>query len=139
MKLLDITEEQVFTRSRWARFTRYLVFTVAGLLLVIYPLRAVLEAVTTLTAYAGGALLLLGGLLSAAGAAMDRWSGEALGCPLLFMAFWMFGGVLTLTGSTLAGVATGLIFLGVGLGVVDRWLTAMHMLRLAKRAVGDGR
>jgi hypothetical protein len=119
--------------ERVALCVRYLLFTVAGLLLVIYPIRVVLAAIAAVYTYAGGGLLLLGGGLSLLGALFNRWSGEALGLPMAGTAFLLFGGVLLLSSSSLAGMAVGLIFLGVALGLVSRWVTVMRLLELAKR------
>jgi hypothetical protein len=132
VRWLSISEAQRITRSRWLRFMVYLMTAAAGGLLAIYPLRTALEALAAVYTYGGAAALLLGGLLSAAGAAWDRWSGEALGLPLCITAYVLFGGVLCLGGS-LAGVAIGLLFLGTGLLHVDRWSHVMYMLKIAGR------
>lgn len=141
MELLGVTEEQRTRRNKLVLFLRYLLFATAGLLLVIYPLRVVLETIAAGYTYAGGGLLLLGSGLAAVGVAADRWSGEALGLPLVFIAFALFGAVL-LFADTLAGIAVGLIFLGVALGVASRWFNVMYLLKLAKLATNgdpDGR
>lgn len=130
-------EPQRVTRARWLRFVVYVFFTAAGVLLTIYPLRAALEVIAEAYTYIGAGLMLLGGALSAIGAAWDRWSGEALGLPMCFTSFVLFGGVLCWRGS-LAGIAVGLLFLAMGLWLIDRWSYVMYILRVVGRA-GDGR
>lgn len=132
MKWLEITEQQRITRARWLRAIVYVLTAAAGALLVIYPLRTALQLLAAAYTYAGAGLLLLGGVLAAAGAFWDRWSGEALGLPLVVTAYVLFGSVLCIGGSV-AGVAVGLLFVATALIHLDRWSYTMYMLRVAAR------
>lgn len=122
--------------ANWLRFGAYVCHTAGGVLLVIYPLRTALTAIAAGYTYAGAALFLLGGLLSALGTVFHRWSGEAVGLPMCFTAYAVYGCVLLLRG-TLAGIAVGLLFMAAILWLLDRWTYVMYMLRLANESQSE--
>src|SRR5258706_15810345 len=71
---------------RWTRVVGYALMAVAGIAAMVWPAPAVRAATNPLAilAYLWAALLVIGGLSSAIGAAADRWLGEYAGLwPLI--------------------------------------------------------
>lgn len=78
---------------RWTRVLSYTLMALAGLAAVLWPAPSVRAATGPVAGlvYLWAALLILGGVTSAAGAAADRWLGEYAGLWPLIVTFAVYG------------------------------------------------
>jgi uncharacterized membrane protein YhaH (DUF805 family) len=125
---------------RWAGFTAYLMWAVAVMLFLSdsdiyyeYGLETSIMAV----------FIVVGSLLSAIGAATDRWMGEFVGLPLLATAFPVLGllNLREIHEDTFV-LATGEMFITFGISamVSARWRVVLAVERLVRyRASMDER
>jgi len=121
-------------RLKWPYILMYSFYVVAGVLAFIYPTRAILDALQIYLAYLWSSFLFFGSALSLYGSLRDRISGEIVGLPLLATANAIFGTALLAYGVSPAAYAIGLIFWGVGFGLVGRWFEMKAILKIAREA-----
>ncbi|WP_319460097.1 hypothetical protein [Micromonospora sp. RTP1Z1] len=116
---------------RWSRLAGYAMMTAAGVGAAAVPTPSVVDATGPLV-YLWAGFLVLGGLLSAYGAATDRWIGEHVGLPLLWAAFGVYAVILA---SLLApaSVVASLALAAFGLLLYGRWRDVAAVRREATR------
>lgn len=117
---------------RVARLVGYCLFALAGVSAIVWPAPSVARATGWLV-YLWAAWLAVGGLLSAAGAATDRWIGEYTGLPLLFAAFGVYGLVVVAGARSWASSAAALVLVAIGLVLAARWQDIGWVRREAAR------
>lgn len=115
-----ISQTSRATRISWA--TAYLFFTLAGIVAMFSPAQIVVATLVRVLVYTWASFLLLGGGSSLAGKVAGNWAGELIGLPLLSAANYVFGILLLVSGSTLAAIAIGGIFCGIGTAFIGRWI-----------------
>lgn len=125
------------TPPRVVRVVGYTLFGLAGLAAILWPAPSV-AAATGWLAHLWAAWLVAGGILSAAGAATDRWLGESTGLPLLIAAFGVYGLVVASSGRA-TSIAGALVLLALALVLVARWQDVAWIRREAARAAGHRR
>lgn len=119
---------------RWTRVVGYTLMAAAGVAAMAWPapsVRAATNPVTTL-AYVWAALLVVGGMSSAIGAAADRWLGEYAGLwPLIAtFAVYAIAGAATGRATTVAGsCALG----SIAFLLLARWRDIAQIRREAAR------
>lgn len=107
----------------------------AGVGAAVVPTPSV-ERATGPLVYLWAAFLVVGGVLSAYGAATDRWIGEHTGLPLLWAAFGVYSVILASVlapASVVASLAIG----AFGLLLFGRWRDIAAVRREATRQVGQ--
>ncbi|MFI7072040.1 hypothetical protein [Micromonospora sediminicola] len=116
---------------RWSRFAGYAMMAAAGVGAALVPTPSVQEATGPLV-YLWAGFLTVGGLLSAYGAATDRWIGEHIGLPLLWAAFGVYALILA---SLLApaSVVASLALAAFALLLFGRWRDVVAIRREATR------
>lgn len=122
---------------RWVRSLAYVLMATAGVLLVLSNLMHVYygplgEAMSW--------FLIVGGILSAVGAATNRWAGEFSGLPLLAPAFAVFGVLVWRTSniSTPFIAAANLsLLMAIAFVMMSRWRVVFAVYKLAHH-LGDG-
>ncbi|MEU0081355.1 hypothetical protein ABZY58_25935 [Micromonospora tulbaghiae] len=117
---------------RWSRFAGYAMMAAAGVGAAMVPTPSVVDATGPLV-YLWAGFLAVGGLLSAYGAATDRWIGEHIGLPLLWAAFGVYALILAsllAPASVVASMAIG----AFGLLLFGRWRDVAAVRREATRA-----
>lgn len=128
-------------QRRWARVFAYVAFAAAGAAEVVWPAPSV-KAATAPTAgiviYVWAAFLLLGGIMSAAGAVLDLWIGEYCGLPLLASVFAVYGLAIAATGKP-TSYALALAFIAVAAFQVGRWRDVAAIRRESARYLQDQR
>lgn len=120
---------------RWSRFAGYIMMAAAGVGAAAVPTPSVEDATGPLV-YLWAAFLAVGGLLSAYGAATDRWIGEHVGLPLLWAAFGVYAVILAsvlVPRSIVASLALG----AFGLLLYGRWRDVAAVRREATRQAHD--
>lgn len=122
----------VVPRFGWGRYPRtlgYALLTACGLVLIVAPSPAVRASVPTLAVVAWAAFLIVGGLLSALGAGLDRWAGEYVGLWPIMTAFavWSLAAI-----ANPGALAFGLLMLGITAIFFARW---RHVSRVRRALV----
>lgn len=125
----ELNEEQmmkIHNRFRFWRAVMYFLFTLAGVLAVLFPSQLVKDQVGTLVVTLWSLGLVVSSVGSMLGAITDRWLGEYTFLPLLFSVLFLFAissilGVEPGNSRSYPLLAYGLIVLGLASGLVARW------------------
>lgn len=122
--------------GRAARLVGYALMGLAGVAAMVWPAPAVQEATAPTggaLAYVWAALLVVGGVTSAAGAASDRWLGEYAGLWPLVATFAVFGLSALASERGFVAVAGGLALLAIAALLHARWQDVALIRREADR------
>lgn len=119
---------------RWTRVVGYVLMAVAGVAAMVWPTPAVRAATNPLAilAYLWAALLILGGLSSALGAAADRWLGEYAGLWPLIVTWAVYAIAAGATGR-FTSIAAACALGSIALLLLARWRDVAHIRREAAR------
>ncbi|MEU9819197.1 hypothetical protein ACIGG9_16100 [Pseudonocardia alni] len=123
-------------RQRWLLVPYYLLPCAAGLVALLHPSAGVVAASVTLPwlvlIWAG--FYVLGGALCTVGVTLKQLWGESLGLPLLASASTIYSTALLLSYPERGGAAlvVGLLLMTQALGLLDRWMGVMALLRRAR-------
>lgn len=119
---------------RWARLTAYVLWAAAGAAWMAWPAPPVRAATNPVTAlpYLWAALLIVGGLASAVGAATGRWLGEYAGLLPLIVT-WMVYAIAAAATGRLDAIAGACALGGVAFKLLARWHDVAHIRREAAR------
>lgn len=131
-------------RRRYAYSLAYLLMAAAGAAAIAWPAPSVATATNGIEAllYTWDTFLLAGGSLALYGAFTDRWVGESLGLPLLFVVFAIYGvSAFAVAFSTdrPSSIAGGLALASIAGMIAGRWREVNEVRRSAvKASVADG-
>jgi len=119
---------------RWTRVVGYSLMAAAGFAAMVWPAPAVRAATSPLAAlaYFWAALLVIGGLSSAVGAAMDRWLGEYAGLwPLIVT--WAVYALAAAATARLTALAGACALGSIAFLLLARWRDVAQIRREAAR------
>jgi hypothetical protein len=121
--------------GRWFRVAGYALLALAGCAAVAWPtpsVRAAAAPTAGALVYVWAAMLIVGGLASAVGAARDRWLGEYAGLWPLIMTWAVYALAALATGRPTA-IASAAALGGVALILLARWRVVASIRREAAR------
>lgn len=125
---------------RVSRVFAYCAFAAAGATSIAWPVPAVAEATTgaRYLALVWAGMLTTGGVLSALGAAVDRWIGEYVGLLPMIATFAIYALTVAVSGS-LPSAAACTFLTGVALVLFSRWREVAHVrAEVARRRAAQG-
>lgn len=122
----------VVPKFGWGRYPRtfgYALLTACGVVLVTAPAPAVRASTFAAAVYVWAAFLIVGGILSAVGAGLDRWPGEYIGLWPIMTAFAVWSlAALARPGA----LAFGLLLVAITVLFFARW---RHVSRVRRALV----
>lgn len=112
-------------------------YLIAGLWAIWLPSQAILTALQAGLTYLWCGFMALGGGLSLYGSLRGQLSGELIGIPLLSASNMIFAFAIFGYTSSPTAFSVGYVFLGVGLGLFDRWAEIRVLLKLTRNLPRD--
>lgn len=126
-------------RSKWPLLGMYLVLVAAGLVSLGWPSLYVYSLIPHWVTAVWAWFFVVGGTLSAAGALRGDWAGEVIGLPLASSACALYSASLIVQVSAFhprsvgAVVFVALLAAAYAIGLTERWLVALSLLRLSRK------
>lgn len=127
-------------RRRWTRVVGYVLMAVAGSTAIAWPspsVRAAAGAASYLT-IAWAVMLVVGGIASAVGAALDRWLGEYTGLWPLIVTFTIYALTIAANGH-LYGIAGAALLASIAFLLLSRWRDVAALRQYSRRNGHNGR
>jgi hypothetical protein len=127
---------------RWPYLLMYLCLTFTGIIVAIAPSPTAQQQLRFFLPV-WFVFFIVGGSSSALGIVLGRWSGEAVGLPLLSSALLIYAMILVIRvqggGVTAPLIAFSLLLAGFGFGLLGRWFDVLKLLQAARELDHHGR